>query len=307
LFFTIVTSTTTNSILYHHHHHNDASMAEPSIADLKDHPALYTSSKGKGNVLARQDAARQLIEASSSGNDTALWSLLSQPQHIATMLASTHVIYSDPDPHGKVLARPIPNLERAMTAAAQNGHATVVAALLSFATEHSIPFSEVITRDLINKAIDGGHAASIEALAAADPNVINMRIGHGHKRPLYEALRRRQLDVVAALLGLGADPLRPVGPGGKNLVNYRSSLLSFAAMNEGPRVTAMLLDRGVQIAGTAALHTAASFGQLDTMRLLVRHGADERLDAAAFRRFEWRGRCHGVAGVIWGTEGRDGR
>jgi hypothetical protein len=248
-------------------------MAEPTMADLKDIPALYTSSRGVGDVLVGQDDARRLIEASSSGNDTALWSLLSQPQYITTMLNKPHTIYSK-DPRGQVMARPISNLGRALTVAAQNGHATVVAALLAFATEHSIPLSGIITREVINKAIGGGHAAVFEALAAADPNVINIRVGHGHERPLYEAVRRRQPDVVAALLELGADPLHPVGPDGRELGTFRSSLMSFAAMNDGPRTTAMLLERGTPIAGTAALHTAARFGQLDTMRLLMQHGAD---------------------------------
>ncbi|KAF1830282.1 ankyrin [Decorospora gaudefroyi] len=189
------------------------------------------------------------------------------------MLDKPHTIYSKA-PRGEVLARPISNLERALTVAAQNGHASVVSALLAFATEYSIPLSDVITRAVINETIDGGHAAVFEALAAADPNVINIRVGHGHERPLYEAVRRRQPDVVATLLELGADPLHPVGPGGRTLASHRSSLMSFAAMNEGPRTTAMLLERGTPIAGTAALHSAASFGQLDTMRLLMQHGAD---------------------------------
>ncbi|KAI4914632.1 hypothetical protein J4E90_004663 [Alternaria incomplexa] len=249
-------------------------MAEPTMADLKDLPAGYTSSRDVGDVLVGQDDARRLIETCSSGDDTALWSLLSQPQHIATLLSKPHTIYYKDPPRGKVMARPIPNLERTLMVAAQTGHAAVVTALLAFATEHSIPLSDIVTREVVNKAIDGGHAAAIEALGAAYPKVTEIRIGHGHERPLYEAVRRRKPDVVAALLELGADPLNPVAPGYKKLGNFRSSLMSFAAMNEGPRTTAMLLERGTPIAGTAALHTAARFGQLDTMRLLIKHGAD---------------------------------
>jgi ankyrin repeat protein len=243
------------------------------MSDLKELPALYSSSRSVGDVLVGQDGARRLMEACLSGNDTALWGLLSQPENTTTMLDKPHVIYSK-DARGQVLARPIRNLERALTVASQHGHAAVVTALLGFATEHSIPLSDVITREVVNKTIDGGHAAVFKALATAYPEVIEMRIGHGHERPLYEAVRRRQPDIVATLLELGADPLHPVAPGGKQLVNFRSSLMSFAAMIEGPRTTAMLLDRGVPIAGTAALHTAAAFGQLDTMRLLMQHGAD---------------------------------
>ncbi|KAI4941986.1 hypothetical protein J4E91_010373 [Alternaria rosae] len=243
------------------------------MADLKDMPTLYTSSRDVGDVLIGQDDARRLIETCSSGDDLALLSLLSQPQHITTMLSKPHTIYSK-GPRGSVMARPIPNLERALTVAAQNGHAAVVTALLAFATEHNIPLSDIVTRDVVNKVIDGGHAAVVEALGAAYPKVIEIRIGHGHERPLYEAVRRRKPDVVAALLELGADPLHPVAPGYRKLGNFRSSLMSFAAMNQGSRTTAMLLERGTPIAGTAALHTAARFGRLDTMRLLMQHGAD---------------------------------
>jgi ankyrin repeat protein len=36
----------------------------------------------------------------------------------------------------------------------------------------------------------------------------------------------------------------------------------------------MLLERGVPLAQTGALHTAAKYGRFDTIRLLLRHGAD---------------------------------
>jgi ankyrin repeat protein len=36
----------------------------------------------------------------------------------------------------------------------------------------------------------------------------------------------------------------------------------------------MFLEHGLSIANTAALHTAANFGHLDTMRLLIQRGAD---------------------------------
>ncbi|KKY29460.1 putative ankyrin repeat protein [Diaporthe ampelina] len=144
--------------------------------------------------------------------------------------------------------------------------------LLTFATQQGLEPSDVIRRWTINKAIDGGHGAVFKALASADPNLLNFRIGHG-TRPLYEAVRRRKPDVVAALLEAGADPFHPVEPS-KTLATYNSSLLSRAAMAKGPRITEMLLEHGLPVANTAALHTAAGFGYLDTMRLLMEHGAD---------------------------------
>jgi ankyrin repeat protein len=50
--------------------------------------------------------------------------------------------------------------------------------------------------------------------------------------------------------------------------------MSRAAMVEGPRMTEMLLEHGMPITGSGALHTAAVFGQHDTMRLLIQHGAN---------------------------------
>ncbi|KAF2126196.1 ankyrin [Dothidotthia symphoricarpi CBS 119687] len=122
------------------------------------------------------------------------------------------------------------------------------------------------------KIVRGGDAAVFKALLSADPNIINFRLGHGHELPLYEAVRLRQPDIVAVLLEFGADPLHPVKQS-KKLGTYRSSLMSFAAF-AGTRMTEMLLEHGLPIAHTGALHSAASTGRLDTMRLLMQHGAD---------------------------------
>ena len=168
---------------------------------------------------------------------------------------------------------PRANLERALTAAAGNGHATIVSALLTFATQQGLNASDFITRWTINKTINGGHAAVFKAPASACPDVINFPLGHG-TLPLYEAVRRRQHPaVVTVLLELGGDPFHPVAPP-KKISSYNSSLLSYAAMAKGIRMTEILLGQGLPIAQTAAIHTAARFGHLDTMRLLMEHGAD---------------------------------
>lgn len=194
------------------------------------------------------------------------------------MLDKSHTIVSDyrptegPNDERQVMARPILNLERALRAAAGNGQAVVVSTLLAFAKEQGVDTSDIITSWIVNKTIISGHGDVFKALASADPTVINFRLGHG-RLPFYEAVRLRQPDVVAALLELGADPLHPVEPS-KKLYGYHSSLLSHAAFSKGPRMTEMLLDHGVPIAHTAALHTAARYGYLDTMRLLMDRGAD---------------------------------
>lgn len=255
-----------------------AAMAESTVADLKEIPSVYYSPRDIGDVLLSEDSARLLMEASSSGNDTALQNLLSQPQWIKTMLEKPHVIDSEyrekegPNDVRQVSATRRLNLERALTKAAENGHAAVMSTLLTFATQQGIDSSDLITRITVNKAIGGGQGAVFKALATADPEVINFPLGHG-VLPLYDAARRGQADVVAALLELGADPLHPVAPS-KELYPYSSSLLARAARAEGPRMTELLLEHGVPVTDTGALHVAARSSQFDTMRVLIEHGAD---------------------------------
>lgn len=254
-------------------------MAQLTTADLKELPSGYNSSRGFNDVLMGEDAARPIIDAVSSGDDTALQNLLSQPQWIKIMLEKPHTIYSEsrpskgPDDVREVSAMRWSNLERAVTAAATNGQAAAMSTLLAFAKQQGVETSEFIHRWPINKIIDGDHAAVYRALASADPNLINFPyLGHG-TLPLYEAVRRRRPEVAAVLIELGADPFNPVGPM-KKIGGYHSSLLSHGAMCEGTRMTEVLLESGLPIAQSAALHAAATCGHLDTMRLLVERGAD---------------------------------
>ncbi|KAG6356293.1 hypothetical protein INS49_015680 [Diaporthe citri] len=240
---------------------------------------MIESSREVGDVPIGEDPARLLIEASSSGNDTALQSLLSQPQWIKTILEKPDTISSEmrplegPNDVREVMVTPMSNLERALRAAAMNGQAAALSTLTAFAIQQGT-HPDLITRWIINKVIMSGSGAAFKALASANPtsNVVNFPVHHGFW-PLYEAVRLRKPDVVAALLELGADPFRPVDPS-RELATYNSSLLSRAAFSEGPRMTKMLLERGLPVAQTGALHTAAGCGQLDTMRLLMEHGAD---------------------------------
>jgi ankyrin repeat protein len=253
-------------------------MAQSTAEDLTDWSNSYDSSRDVGDVLLGEDTARVVIEASLSGDDTALQSLLSQPHWIKTMLETTHCIYREdepkqnPDHVRKVSAMRMSHLKRALDIAAQNGHASVVSTLLAFTKQQDIDTMDIISYPLVSKTLWNGHAAVFKVLVTADSRILNIDLGHG-ALPLYEAVRRQKPEVVAVLLEHGADPLHPVGPW-KTLYNYRSSLLSFAAMIEGPRTMEMLLERNVPIAQTGALHTAAHFGHIDTMRLLIQHGAD---------------------------------
>ena len=253
-------------------------MARLKRAYLQESRSAYDLPRDEGEVLVEEDTAHLLIEVSVAGDDTTLQSLLSQQQSIQTMLETPDCIYwqsrprQGPDNVRQVLAMPMSTLERALNVASQNGHAGVVSILLDFATQQGVDHSNVITRSMITKAIHNGHAAVLEVLGYAQPDIIHFSIDHG-TRPLYEAVKQGQTDVVAVLLELGADPLHPV-PRGKILGSYNLSLMSFAAMSEGPRMIEMLLNHGVPIAQTGAIHTAAQHGNLDTMRLLMQHGAN---------------------------------
>jgi ankyrin repeat protein len=211
---------------YHHHHHyyyhyhnrhHNLTMAQSTAADLTDWPNGYDSSRDVGDVLLGEDTARVVIEASLSGDDTALQSLLSQPHWIKTMLETTHCIYQEdepkqnPDHVREVSARRMSHLERALDIAAQNGHTSVVSTLLAFAKRRSIDTMDILSYSLISKTLWNGHAAVFKALATADSRIFNIDLGHG-ALPLYEAVRRRKPEVVAVLLEHGADPLHPVGP-----------------------------------------------------------------------------------------------
>ncbi|KAF7864568.1 hypothetical protein EAF04_006700 [Stromatinia cepivora] len=249
-------------------------MAELTMADLKPWPGIYQSSREVFDVLIGEDAALPLIEALSLGDNTTLRSMLLQPQWIKIVLQEPHCIYFQQRPiddknHVRtVMAMPMSNLERAIIIAARDGHAAAVSTLLSFASQQGIKPMSVITRWAVDRAINNGHAAVFEAMASVDPKVATFPLGHSNQ-PLVQAVKRRKTEVVTVLLQHGANPIRT-----DKVVSYASSLLSFAAKAEGTRMTELLLKHGVSVACSGALHTAAELGALDTMRLLMQHGAD---------------------------------
>lgn len=253
-------------------------MAQLTTPDLREGPASYDSPRDLYDVLIGEDTARPLIEASSSGNNATVQSLLSQPRWINIMLESPHCIYQESRPSQgptdmrEVTAMPMSNLQRALTIAAENGQAAVVSTLLAFAKQQNLDVSEILSKPIMYKIIQSGQVDLVKALASGDPSFINTPVAHG-TLPLYEAVRFRRTDVVDVLLKLGADPLHPVVEG-KTIGSYNSSLMSFAAMAEGPRMIEMLLECGTPLAQTGALHTASRQGKLDTIRFLVQHGAE---------------------------------
>jgi ankyrin repeat protein len=247
-------------------------MSELTTADLKPYPSSYKTPRNIGDVLIGEDTARELIEASSSGNNTAVQNLLLQPQWIKTIFEKQHRIYGElSGDEGLKTARPQSNLEYASEIAAVNGHAAVVSTLLAFAKDHGIKVSDIFHKIIMYRLLKNRQAASIKAIVIADPNITKMPIGHGGTLALHEAVKMRRPDIVAVILEYGADNIRSV-------LNSQAGsylpMLRFAALSCTPRIVEMLLEHGASIGGTRALHTAASYSRLETMRVLMKHGAD---------------------------------
>ncbi|PQE04675.1 ankyrin repeat protein [Rutstroemia sp. NJR-2017a BBW] len=125
----------------------------------------------------------------------------------------------------------------------------------------------VITRWAIDRAIINGHAAVFEAMASVDRKVVTFPLGHGNL-PLIQAVKWGRTEVVAVLLRHGAKPPAT------NEFFYASSLLFWSTTARGPRMTELLLKHGASVTCSGALQSASRQGALDTMRLLIQHGAD---------------------------------
>jgi len=68
-------------------------MAEVNPADLKEHPSSYRTFRAVNDVLIGEDTAVKLIDASSTGDVTALQNILEHSPEIA--LESPHRIYQE--------------------------------------------------------------------------------------------------------------------------------------------------------------------------------------------------------------------
>lgn len=263
-------------------------MPEPTAADLQPHAAWYRSSRPLWDVLVGEDTASPLINA-LSGDQLALEDLLEQPELASIALQRPHCIFGeyrskkDGGTERKVYAMPRPNLERLITKAALSHHVAAVSTLLDFASKHNIAVSSLIGRDVVDEAVKYGDAAMIEALITADAGVLSINLDHG-KQPLDVAILQGKLDVVEVLLRHGANPSSTArGTPPSRAGSYECSLLSLSTRFPTPRMTELLLQHGVPVAGTGALHHAADHARqnqtLDTMRVLIEHGSnvDERL------------------------------
>lgn len=257
------------------------------MAFLNSLPSRYQSSRSVGETLEGTDAAQALIGPASSGDLATLRSLLSHSDGVEMALQSPHRIYSENrhisgsnDIRRDVDAKPILNLEFALGKAAINGQVAVVSYLLTFASQHSIDPSTLITRGLVTRIIKKGDLEIFKAFATAWHRVITHPLYHG-SRPLDQAVSSGHTDLVTFILEQGADP-KPSSQFDRRNSGYNGSLLSYAAEADDARITELLLEHGVTPARSGGLHSAAELGAIDVMRVLIEHGADvnERLPEA---------------------------
>jgi hypothetical protein len=264
-------------------------MAEVNPADLKEHPSSYRTSRAVNDVLIGEDTAVKLIDASSTGDVTALQNILEHSPEMA--LESPHRIYQDgrdpPDDNGVryVQAMKTSNLGLSILRAAENGHAAAVSTLLAFASQNDVKPSSIVTRQDFKKIIECGHAAVFDVLAKAEPSFATLDIIHG-RRPLDFALTSNNFDLVKVVLDHGGAREFPQVHGKDS---YPGNRLCKAAKYKDKTMTELLIQHGYTVIESGALQMAAARGALDTVRLLVeKHGADvnEQLPAETLPRSE---------------------
>lgn len=256
-------------------------MNEPPLADLEAHPKAYKSSKGLCDILEHDDIARPLIVACGSGDHQALEEMLSLDSHKEAMKLKRHCIYhadkqtGGPESSRLVLAMPLLNIDRAVMAAGLNDQTAIMWTLADFAVQQEIKIDELVRRQSMSRALRVGNAAIIEALARADPKIYKIRLFHG-VRPLYEAVKTGNMEVLTTLIRLGASPHRPVDRGVElhYCDGHNQTLLSRAVFHQQPDILKLLLTYDLPIAGSYALHEAAALGHFENMRILIEHGAD---------------------------------
>ena len=185
-------------------------MAESTEANLTQTASTYRSRRGSWDVLLGDDAARPLIDASSTGDTKSLHILLSQPEWAKTALESQHSIYyarRQPGEEGiikDVGALPMRHIERAVILASMHGHAAAVSALLDFVAGQGLDPASVITRWAAERALQGDHSDVIDILASAKPEIVTRANAYARKGPLELAVRQGKVGVIAVLLKHGA-------------------------------------------------------------------------------------------------------
>ena len=253
---------------------------------LKDYPDLYETPRSYGELLQGVDAAAALFEASRSYDEGRLRDLLSDPDQVRIALEEPHRIYSRSSSGGgdsprTMLAMPILNLAWAMKIAAESGDPNMVGIILDFGSRHNVT---LIDRDAASfrMLIERANVHVFKTFVARDSNVVHFPLAHG-KFPLDVAVRRFRTEMVEFILTHSAfEKLRNAYGGyGDGPKQFGQTLLADAVTSrDRVRIVELLLTHGFKPAKSEALHRASGLGALETMRLLIEHGADVNERAA---------------------------
>lgn len=144
------------------------------------------------------------------------------------------------------------------------GQLECVALLRGKGANPDVPNREGKTpRQVAAGLVDGRMAVRMQAALLAIPAAA--RTSPFQKEPLQEAARRGDVDFVAMLLKLGADPNGKGADG--------TTALQAAALKGHGEVVMLLLDKGAKVDVGLPLHDAAVGGSAEAVRALVKHGA----------------------------------
>ncbi|KAF1821948.1 ankyrin, partial [Dissoconium aciculare CBS 342.82] len=232
----------------------------------------HRSSNPIGEVLEGEDVAAPLIEAASAGDLPKLRTMLEDPSWAEIALRRQQYVDTENRPaENREDVRAVATKEdrgnqKALVAAAKNGHAEVVEFLLNFTTPHAAESKAFVSRPAIIAAINNDHTDAFVAMAKIDRNILFGHLDHKHL-PIDLAIMRKNLDMVTRVLELmKCHPQQNDG--------YWKGRLRHAARCGSVPILKLLLDNGYTIPGTGALHGAAERNAVDRVRFLVEQGAD---------------------------------
>jgi hypothetical protein len=242
-----------------------------TVEDFENLEFPDRSSNPLNDVLTGENLAVPLLDASSAGDTPKLRSMLEEPSWVEIALQSQQYVHRESRPaKDKDDVRPVykqqhGNIERAIFAAAKNGHAETILFWNDFALQHGLPPGSFISRDPIKHSIEHSQVAVFEALFKVDPSIIVWHLDHKYF-PLDRAMERKDAVMVATILELSR--------GRKHFDQRRGTRLQRATRLAGMDILQMLIQHEYTVPGSGAIQVAAARGALEKISLLVEHGAD---------------------------------